>query len=100
MNANLKKCPTYGSAKIQPVKKDLEFMRQGNKAVVPQVECEECQHCGEVVTDHAANQYTDSIVFGQKQRRKQEVQEAVIIRKYKKRLSRQARALIAGQARL
>lgn len=51
------------------VKKDLEFMHSGRKVVVPQVECEECQHCGEVITDYAANQYIDSVVFGQERRR-------------------------------
>ena len=75
-------------------------MRQGHKVVVPQVECEECQHCGEVVTDYAANQYIDSIVFGQKQRRRQEAREAVILWKHRKRLERQAWALIAEQAQL
>ena len=75
-------------------------MRHGRKVVVPQVECEECQQCGEIITDYAANQYIDSVVFGQKRRRRQEEHEAVILRKHNKRLSRQARALIAGQARL
>jgi YgiT-type zinc finger domain-containing protein len=51
---------------MRSVKKDLEFRHKGRKVVVPQVECEECQNCGEVITDYAANQYIDSVVFGQK----------------------------------
>jgi len=69
MKTPLDKCPTCGSRKIRRVKKDLEFMHHGRKVVVPQVECEECQHCGEVITDYAANQYIDSVVFGQERQR-------------------------------
>lgn len=68
MKSRLDKCPTCGSRKIQLVKKDLEFIRGGRKVIVPQVECEECQNCNEVITDYAANQYIDSVVFGQKRR--------------------------------
>jgi len=50
------------------VKKDLEFIHKGRKVIVPQVECEECQNCGESITNYAANQYIDSVVFGQKRR--------------------------------
>jgi len=65
---SLDKCPTCGSRKIRTIKKDLEFTHRGQKIIVPQVECEECPNCGEVITDYAANQYIDSVVFGQERR--------------------------------
>ena len=68
MKSHLDECPTCGSRKIRVMKRDLEFVHRGQKIIVPQVECEECQSCGEVITDYAANQYIDSIVFGQKRR--------------------------------
>ena len=68
MKSQLGVCPTCGSQKIRLIKKDLEFEVRGRKTVVPQVECEECPDCGEVITDYAANQYIDSIVFGHERR--------------------------------
>jgi YgiT-type zinc finger domain-containing protein len=53
---------------MQLIKKDLAFTHQGREVVVPQVECEACPDCGEVITDYAANQYIDSVVFGQERR--------------------------------
>ena len=69
MRSHLNECPTCGSRKIRVVKKDLEFVHHGRKVIVPEVECEECQNCSEVITDYAANQYIDSVVFGQERRR-------------------------------
>lgn len=69
MTTRLRECPTCGSRKIRAAIKDLELIHRGRKIVVPQVECEECPHCGEVITDYAANQYIDSVVFGQERRR-------------------------------
>ena len=68
MKYRLKLCPTCGSPKIRLIKKDLIFTRQEREIVVPRVECEECPACGEVITDYAANQYIDSVVFGQERR--------------------------------
>ena len=68
MKSRLGECPTCGSRKMRLVKKDLEFIHKGRKVIVPQVECEECQNCGESITNYAANQYIDSVVFGQKRR--------------------------------
>jgi YgiT-type zinc finger domain-containing protein len=68
MKSHLKICPTCGSLKIRLMKKDLTFAHRGRTIVVPQVECEECPDCGEVITDYAANQYIDSVVFGQERR--------------------------------
>ncbi len=98
MTTRLDECPTCSSRKIRAVKKDLEFLHQGRRIVVSQVECEECPDCGEVITDYAANQYIDSVVFGQKRRSLQEAREATVIHKHKKQLSRQVRHLIAAQA--
>ncbi len=69
MKSHLKHCPTCGSRKIHSIRKDLEFSHQGRTIVVPQVECEECPDCGEVITDYAANQYIDSVVFGRERRK-------------------------------
>jgi YgiT-type zinc finger domain-containing protein len=69
MKSQLTVCPTCGSRKIRPRKKDLEFTYRGRKVVVPQVECEECPECGEVITDYAANQYIDTVVFGHERRK-------------------------------
>ena len=68
MKSRLKICPTCGSPKIRLTEKDLAFTRRGREIVVPRVECEECPDCGEVITDYAANQYIDSVVFGQERR--------------------------------
>lgn len=68
MKSRLKLCPTCGSPKIRLIKKDLAFTHRGREIVVPLVECEECPACGEVITDYAANQYIDSVVFGQERR--------------------------------
>lgn len=64
MKSHLKICPTCGSPKIRLMKKDLTFTHRGRAIVVPRVECEECPDCGEVITDYAANQYIDAMVFG------------------------------------
>jgi YgiT-type zinc finger domain-containing protein len=69
MKSHLKSCPTCGSRKIRFIKKDLEFSHRGQKIIVPQVECEECPDCEEVITDYAANQYIDLIVFGHERRK-------------------------------
>lgn len=68
MKSHLKICPTCGSRKIRLMKKDLTFTHRHRTIVVPRVECEECPDCGEVITDYAANQYIDAVVFGQEQR--------------------------------
>ncbi|MBM4255091.1 MAG: YgiT-type zinc finger protein [Deltaproteobacteria bacterium] len=69
MNSHLRECPICGSRKIFPTKKDLEFVRQNKKIRIPQVTCEVCPDCGEIITDYEANQYIDSVVFGQEYRR-------------------------------
>jgi YgiT-type zinc finger domain-containing protein len=69
MKSSLNTCPTCGSPKLRFVKKNLTFMHQEREVTVPQVECEECLVCGEVITDYAANQYIDSIVFGHERRK-------------------------------
>jgi len=69
MKSHLKFCPTCGSRKIHLAKKDLEFSHCGRKIIVPQVECEICPDCGEVITDYAANQYIDSVVFEHERRK-------------------------------
>ena len=68
MKSRLKSCPLCGSAKIRLLKKDLTFTHRVKRIVVPQVECEECPDCEEVITDYEANQYIDTIVFGQERR--------------------------------
>ena len=68
MKSHLKICPTCGSPKIRLVRKDLTFINRGREVTVPQVECEECPDCREVITDYAANQYIDSVVFGRERR--------------------------------
>lgn len=68
MKSHLKICPTCGSKKIRLIKKDLAFTHRGKEVIVSQVECEECPECGEVITDYAANQYIDSVVFGRERR--------------------------------
>lgn len=50
---------------MQLLKKDLTFTHRGRTIVVPQVECEACPTGGEIITDYAANQYIDAVVFGQ-----------------------------------
>ena len=69
MKSHLKICPTCGSRKIHLTKKDLKFSHRSRKIIVPQVECEECPNCGEVITDYAANQYIDAVVFGHERRK-------------------------------
>lgn len=50
------------------MKKDLTFTHRGRTIIVPQVECETCPDCGELITDYAANQYIDAVVFSQERR--------------------------------
>ena len=69
MKSQLKSCPTCGSRKIHLTTKDLEFTHGRRTIIVPQVECEACPDCGEVITDYAANQYIDSVVFGRERRK-------------------------------
>ncbi len=69
MKSHVLECPICGSRKIVATKKDLEFIRQRKKIIVPQVKCEVCPDCGEIITDYEANQYIDSIVFGQEYQR-------------------------------
>jgi YgiT-type zinc finger domain-containing protein len=69
MKSHLKSCPVCGSRKIHPTRKDLEFSHRGQKIIVPQVECDACPDCGEVITDYAANQYIDTVVFGHTRRK-------------------------------
>jgi YgiT-type zinc finger domain-containing protein len=69
MKLHLKFCPMCGSRKIHLTTKDLEFAHGGRKILVPQVECEVCPDCGEVITDYPANQYIDSVVFGHTRRK-------------------------------
>jgi YgiT-type zinc finger domain-containing protein len=64
MKSRLGVCPRCGGQKIRLIKEDLAFDFRGRKPVVPQVECEECPDCGEVITDDATNQYIDAVVFG------------------------------------
>ncbi len=68
MKSHLQCCPTCGSRKIALTTKDMEFSYQGRMIVVPQVECDACPDCGETITDYAANQYIDSVVFGRERR--------------------------------
>ncbi len=100
MKIPLAKCPICNSRKIYAVNKDLEFLYRGRKVIVPQVECDECQHCGEIITDYAANQRIDAVVFGQNKRRSPETIESAAIHRHKKRLSWQAHALLSEQAPL
>lgn len=69
MKSRLKSCPTCGSREISLIKKDLKFSYRGRTILVPEVECEACPDCGEVITDYAANQYIDSVVFGRERRK-------------------------------
>jgi HTH-type transcriptional regulator/antitoxin MqsA len=69
MTQQLDKCPTCGSRKIRAHKKDLVFTYRGRTICVPQVECEECPDCGEIITDYAANHYIDSVVFSHARQR-------------------------------
>ena len=69
MKSHLQSCPTCGSRKIRLTTKDLEFTQAGRTILVPQVECEVCPDCGEVITDYTANQYIDAIVFGRERRK-------------------------------
>lgn len=69
MKAHSQACPTCGSRKIRPTIKDLEFTHAGRTILVPHVECEACPDCGEVITDYAANQYIDAVVFARERRK-------------------------------
>lgn len=42
-------CPTCGELALYRVRKDLERGRHGERFIVPGLEFEECDHCGEIL---------------------------------------------------
>ena len=56
----IKTCPSCGSRRIRPVRRDVTIDAGGVRFVTPQVEFDDCPNCGEQIFDLTAMEKIDS----------------------------------------
>jgi YgiT-type zinc finger domain-containing protein len=70
MHPIAKTCPTCGSRRIKLVRSDWTEEAHGKRALVPDLERQECPVCGEVLFDRSAMQRIQHAWQQQQSRRK------------------------------
>jgi YgiT-type zinc finger domain-containing protein len=58
-----KTCPTCGNRTIARQTADVSFTVRHKTTVVKKLQVERCEHCGEVLFDHEANQKVEKTLY-------------------------------------
>jgi YgiT-type zinc finger domain-containing protein len=64
----IKTCPTCGNRTIRRQTADVPFSLRNKTTVVKKLQVERCEHCGEVLFDHQANQKVEQKLYKARRR--------------------------------